>query len=411
MRLTRRQVLWIGIAVVVTLGLVVASPLGFNLVGRATEALRGDDGPKPVPIEGADLGAVGPGSLISAMTMPNFLDAASSRDLRAARVVYRSTNGDTGAETQVSGAVFTPKGEPPPGGWPVVALAHGTTGIEHQCAPSLSKNLWSLSDPVLAYIKWGYAVALADYQGLGEDGVHPYMDAKTAGLNVIDSVRALRHTFTGTSSRWFAFGASQGGAAAWAADEQAKTYAPELELVGAVANGPSADLTGMVAKAERGTLSADQMPIFLMVVEAVARLHTDVDRDDFRSGAAIDYWVALLSCDPATAAHRGTLIARLSPVEFAPRTPAAASRLREILANWALPQRPLSAPLSVVYGGNDTFIDAQWTTEAIAHQCALGGVVEWDLQPGMGHGNIDITRQFEFQADRFAGKPAINQCP
>jgi hypothetical protein len=409
-RLTRRQVLWIGIAVVVTLGLVVASPLGFNLVGRATEALRGD-GPKPVPIEGADLGAAGPGSLISAMTMPNFLDAASSRDLRAARVVYRSTNGDTGAETEVSGTVFAPQGEPPSGGWPVVALAHGTTGIEQQCAPSLSKNLWSLSDPVLGYIKWGYAVALADYQGLGEDGVHPYMDAKTAGLNVIDSVRALRHTFTGASSRWFAFGASQGGAAAWAADEQAKTYAPELELVGAVANGPSADLTGMVAKAERGTLSADQMPIFLMVVEAVARLHTDVDRADFRSGAAVDYWVPLLSCNPATAAHRGTLIAQLSPVEFAPRTPAAASRLREILANWALPQRPLSAPLSVVYGGNDTFIDAQWTTEAIAHQCALGGVVEWDLQPGMGHGNIDITRQFEFQADRFAGKPAINQCP
>jgi hypothetical protein len=34
------------------------------------------------------------------------------------------------------------------------------------------------------------AVAATDYQGLGAPGVHPYLDAKTAGFNVIDSVRA-----------------------------------------------------------------------------------------------------------------------------------------------------------------------------------------------------------------------------
>ena len=78
---------------------------------------------------------------------------------------------------------------------------------------------------------------------------------------------------------------------------------------------------------------------------------------------------------------------------------------------WALPQRPLSAPLSVIYGAKDTFIDAKWTTDAIARQCALGGVVQWDLQPDKGHGDVDITRQFTWLADRFAGKPAINQCP
>jgi hypothetical protein len=67
--------------------------------------------------------------------------------------------------------------------------------------------------------------------------------------------------------------------------------------------------------------------------------------------------------------------------------------------------------LSVIYGGKDTFIDAQWTTDAIARQCALGGVVQWDLQPDKGHGDVDITRQFVWLADRYAGKPAINQCP
>ncbi|MET0474713.1 MAG: lipase family protein [Mycobacterium sp.] len=408
----RRRALWIAVAAVVALGLVVvASPLGFNLAGRAWQSLRGDGEPKGVPIEGADLGGAGPGSLISAMTMPQFLAAAGSEEIRAARVVYRSTNGDTGAATLVSGSVFTPKGEPPPGGWPIIALAHGTTGLGKECAPSLTDDLWGLSDPVLAYVKNGYAVALADYEGLGEDGVHPYTDAKTAGLNLIDSVRALRHAFTGTSDRWLAFGGSQGGGAAWAADEQAATYAPQLELVGAVSNSPAADLTGLVVKAQRGTLTDDQMPLFLSIVESIARLHPEVNRGDFRSGAAANSWVELLSCDPDTGDSRAAARKRLAPADFAPRTSAAADRLRAVLAKWALPRGPLSAPLSVIYGGTDTYIDTQWTTDAIARQCTLGGVVQWDLQPDKGHGDIDIGSQFDWLADRFAGKPAIDQCP
>ena len=364
-----------------------------------------------MPIEGAHLGGADPGSVTSAMTMPEFLDTAGDRNLLAARVVYRSTNGDGGAGTTVSGAVFTPDGPPPPGGWPVIALAHGTTGLDEECAPSLTDDLWGLAEPVLRYVRSGYAVALADYQGLGEEGVHPYLDAKTAGLNVIDSVRALRHTFPGVSGRWLAFGGSQGGAAAWAADELAATYAPELKLVGAVANSPAADVTGLVGKAQKSTLTDDQMSLFLTVVESVARLHDDVDRGDFRSGAAASYWVPLLSCNPETSTYRAAQRKRLTPDLFAPRTTAAADRLRGILAGWALPRGPLSAPLSVVYGADDAFVDARWTTDAIARQCALGGVMQWQLQPGRGHGDIDIGSQFTWLADRFAGRPAVDQCP
>ena len=89
------------------------------------------------------------------------------------------------------------------------------------CAPSISDSLLGLADLVVGFVKTGYAVALADYQGLGQSGIHPYTDAKTAGLNMIDAVRALRHTFANTSTRWLALGGSQGGGASWAADEQA----------------------------------------------------------------------------------------------------------------------------------------------------------------------------------------------
>lgn len=411
----RRSLMWtaIGLAgvVVVTGATFAAVPAGRDLIAGALGVQQESDGSRPQPIAEADLSGTGPGSLVSAMTMPGFSRSGYGRYSQAARVEYRSTNGDTGAETVVSGAVFTPEGSPPDGGWPVIALGHGTTGIDEACAPSLSASLLTLAEPVNAFIRQGYAVALADYQGLGAPGVHPYTDSKTAGLNMIDAVRALRHTFAAVSDAWLAFGGSQGGGAAWAADEQAGVYAPELQLVGAVANSPSADMTGVVDKARDGTLTDDQTPGFQALIESLARLHPDVDRDDFRRGAAAQYWDVLSSCSGMDVHDRASAVKLLQPGDLGPDTSAAADGVREILQGWALPQRRLTAPLSVIYGGDDTYIDPQWTTDAIAYACRLGGVITFAMQPAKGHGDIDIESQFTWLADRFAGRAAPDDCP
>jgi hypothetical protein len=84
--------------------------------------------------------------------------------------------------------------------------------------------------------------------------------------------------------------------------------------------------------------------------------------------------------------------------------------MRQLLQRWALPQQALSAPLYVVYGTNDTLIDAQWTTDAIARACSLGGSIDWDLQAGKGHGDIDFSAALAWIVDRFAGKPVTNEC-
>lgn len=70
-------------------------------------------GDQPTAIPTADLSGSGPGSLISATSMPAFSRSPEGQLVDAARVVYRSTNGDTGKQTEVSGSVFTPKGTPP----------------------------------------------------------------------------------------------------------------------------------------------------------------------------------------------------------------------------------------------------------------------------------------------------------
>lgn len=51
------------------------------------------------------------------------------------RFVY-STVDQHGEEAASTAAVFLPTGEAPEGGWPVLAWAHGTTGLGDDCTPS-----------------------------------------------------------------------------------------------------------------------------------------------------------------------------------------------------------------------------------------------------------------------------------
>lgn len=405
--MTRRKPLLIAVPLVIVAIVATAAVL---LTGRAAVD-RAGDAPAPEPIASADLSGDGPGTLVSAVKMADFDRTNFGRSIRSARVLYRSTSGDDGAPTVVSGTVFTPMGAPPAGGWPIVSFGHGTLGWQERCGPSLSVTLLGQVEAVQGFVNLGYAVAMADYQGLGSEGIHPYSDAKTAGLNMIDAARALRRTFDGVSDRWAAMGGSQGGGAAWAANEQAAIYAPELDMVGAVGVSPAADVTGLVDKAIAGTLTPDQGPVLQGILYSLARLHPDLNLDDYRHGAATRYWDVLSACGGADVHARASATRELGPNDFTPSTAEAADILRDYLSAWALPQRPLSAPLYIGFGGRDTFIDPEWTVAAIERACALGGVVNWHEDPAAGHGDVEWTDGLRWLDDRFKGRPVVNECP
>jgi pimeloyl-ACP methyl ester carboxylesterase len=408
----RRAVPWIGVALVLVaeiVAVVMLLPMLQPAAMRVIDIFPSSGGP-PIPVASADMTDAGPGSLVTATTMPGITRTAFGRDFEAARVLYRSTSGDTGAPTVVSGSVFVPKGKAPEGGWPVVAVGHGTLGIENPCAPSLAPDLLGNLGVVRVLTKLSIAVAVPDYQGLGAKGVHPYADSKTAGLNMIDAVRALHRTFPNISEKWAALGGSQGGGAAWAANEQAATYAPELPLIGAAVTSPPTDLSGLVDKAQEGTLTTEQGAVMQAIIESLARLHPDLDRDLYRHGTAKEYWNVMSDCSEETAYLRGEAIKRLGPNDFAPDTADAAIQLRELLKQWAIPQKPLSAPMYVYYGGQDPFIDAAWTEAAIQRACELGGSITIDFDPNGGHNPPTGNAVLSWIIDRLAGKPVTNDC-
>ena len=146
------------------------------------------------------------------------------------------------------------------------------------------------------------------------------------------------------------------------------------------------------------------------ILYSLARLHPDLDLDDYRHGAAVRYWDVLSSCDGPDVHDRTDAMKALGPNDFKPSSDAATDLLRGYLTAWALPQRPLSAPLYVEFGSDDTFIDPAWTRAAIARACALGGVVDWREDPLAGHGDVDWANGLTWLDDRFEGRPVANEC-
>jgi hypothetical protein len=102
------------------------------------------------------------GKLISAEAM-----AGAPEGTRAYRILYWSTGLD-GNPVEVSGVVIAPRGPPPPGGRPVVAWAHPTTGVVSPCAPSLARVFFASIQGLRAMLDRGYVVAATDYPGAWE---------------------------------------------------------------------------------------------------------------------------------------------------------------------------------------------------------------------------------------------------
>src|ERR1700733_11486574 len=164
----------------------------------------------------------------------------------AYRVLYRST-GLKGEPIFVSGVVIVPQGDPPPEGRPIVAWAHPTSGVTPACAPSLAIFVFQQIQGLRSFVERGYVVAATDYPGLGTPETHPYLVGDSEARAVIDSVRVARTMpGAGGGKRFTVWGHSQGGQAALIAGMIAKSYAPELELLGVAAAAPATDLAALM---------------------------------------------------------------------------------------------------------------------------------------------------------------------
>jgi hypothetical protein len=349
---------------------------------------------------------------------------------QAWRAVYTSVSGVDGGRREVSGAFFVPRGTPPESGWPVISLAHGTTGIGNNCGPSRQPDLMGYAPLIQSFLADKYAVALTDYEGLGESGSHPYLEPRTAAFNTIDAVRALRDISATVSARWMAVGYSQGGQAVWAANELNSYYGNDLQLQGSVALAPAVNLTGVADLVWSGSLTDEQRARFPLGIVGFARYNPDLDADWFLHGSA-EYFRTLHSrCEPPSSQDSTggesenaplppvlwrTVVDRLRDAnDVKPDTPQDIATFREALRRVALPQRPLDKPMLVINGEHDAQVLPDWIRSAVSRSCALGARIQYLEIPNTGHDDLlpkvaDTMKRWI--ADRFAGTPPPSNCP
>lgn len=365
----------------------------------------------PLAVDTRDTGV---GSIVSANEMPLLDRRVSAASSIAARVVYRSTSGIDDSRTEVSSAIFIPSGTPPAGGWPVIALGHGTTGVLGECGPTLDPTLLGISIIASGLVSQGFAVTVSDYQGLGAPGVteptHPYLDAATEGMNVIDSVRAARRLSPSVSNRWAALGTSQGGQAVFAANELAGTYAPDLDLLGTAAASPPLDIAPLAQAAAQRKLTEDQRGLMQWMLLVLKHENPNLDLDSYRRGVVESNWDLLSQCSPAFTERRAAVIKEITPDDLTPSSTAATDALTELLARRSLPVRRAAAPILVLYGGRDQLVTPQWTTDAVVRACRLGDTIQSVLQPDRGHADIDISIATSWLQNRFNNRAVVNDC-
>ena len=129
-----------------------------------------------------------PGALLRAERFERGIPA----EAEAWRILYTTTREDR-VPAVASGLVVTPaERDSTPG--EVIAWAHGTTGVDETCAPTV------LADPFEAgaffaldrVLEEGWTLVASDYVGLGTEGPHPYLIGEGEGRSVLDAVRAAR---------------------------------------------------------------------------------------------------------------------------------------------------------------------------------------------------------------------------
>jgi alpha-beta hydrolase superfamily lysophospholipase len=359
--------------------------------------------------------AVAPGDLAAGALVSSQPFAAPSTIAATARLLIHDTARTGGGTTRASSLLFVPRGEPPAGGWPVIAWAHGTTTLGNKaCAPSLSPDLDGgltadgftshYASLIGALVGAGYAVVAPDFEGLGEVATvpYPYYDATSLARSLIAAVRAARHADARLSNRWAVVGHSDGGHAALAVEAHA-AEAPELALRGTVAYAPFLAIAAHVASlGELARRDPDHAAMYVIIRNEIAANLT-VGLLASSPDAALD---PILGADLQAllpGMRRKCILRAFADVSqaVAARAPGAFSGLRDgwaespamrafLAANdqAATPGFSLRVPTLIVSGTEDVFVGEALVAAFASRLAAARAPVDYRRYDGADHSTI-----------------------
>jgi alpha-beta hydrolase superfamily lysophospholipase len=345
-----------------------------------------------------------PGTLVRAEP---FKDYRLPAGVSAVRILYH-TRTASGEDALASGVVLLPYGRPPPGGWPVLAWSHGTSGVARACAPSLMKSLFYDWEGLFQYVALGYAVVATDYAGLGTEGRHAYIDMESNATDVVHSVRAARAAVAALGRRWIAIGHSQGGLSVLGvAQLQARIRDPDF--LGTVSLAGASDLEDGI-----DSMLAIGQPILnglmAFVVFGAQTVSPQLDPREVLSDRSLPVYAKSVDDGCSAASGAFTTLATSQMYRAAWKDNPA---MRRFLERNRPGVQPARGPILLIGGGSDVLFTPAAARKVHRRYCDAGVRVQRRVYPGLSHDAVvlgSLKDQMDWIAQRFAGAPAPTDC-
>jgi pimeloyl-ACP methyl ester carboxylesterase len=327
------------------------------------------------------------------------------------QVIYRSTN-EWGAPIVVSGTVLVP----PSGNKNIISLASGTIGMRDKtaagdsCAPSVGLPTGGafVSGVAAIYLKEGFTVAVTDYEGLRTPIPHPYLVGRSAAHAQLDMARAVRNipalASTHANSKVLLTGYSQGGhSTLWAAQLKA-SYAPELNVVGAVAGASPVDGVATINKNDGGIGSS----LYVYVINSFDTSYPELGLHSRLSSAGVSFVDNHVGeCSVQNALNLSLAYRSWGNLWQAGKNPLSDPAFLARVARNAPPVAKPTMPLYMFHGDADDIVPFEADKAYATQLASLGGQITWDTVPGGWHLAFtnDPSRSMQWIKDRFAGLP------
>lgn len=348
-----------------------------------------------------------PGALLRSEPYTKELPAGA----RGWRILYTTRRGNSPA---VASAVVVTSMQTTSAARPVIAWAHGTTGIVPGCAPSVTAPFANVPamDKLVAE-NWVYVAT--DYPGLGTSGGHAYLVGEDAARAVLDAIRAARR-IEGLSldNRAVVWGHSQGGNSALWTGIRADDYAPDVNIAGIAALAPASDLPSLF-KASQSTMFGKIVSSYLMT--SYATVYPDIDTKAYVSARmrpfvgdiaarCVGGWPTMVS------AMETKLLPSAGIFTRDPVSGPLGDRLRQ-----NTPATGIVAPVLIAQGGDDDLVPPSLQYRYVAARCAAGQPIDYRLYRGRDHVSLVAANAaldadlVAWTRDRFAGVPDTPNCP
>lgn len=348
--------------------------------------------------------------------------AGAPEGVKLWRIMYMSNN-NSSKPVAVTGYYAEPTLPPAQSNrYPLVAVAHGTTGVGRKCGMSQAplesgtpgNEYWQTI--VQPLTQAGYAVAVTDYEGMGAPGTPTYLIRNAQAYDVLDSLRAAMELRPQSidASRLGIVGHSEGGFVALAAAQAVPSYAPELAVQGAVSLAPGlippipAALGALVAGSDEQGGASPRTGYLAVLGWSWAATYPDlVKLDEIFTPEGLK--ILPEAIELCTGAMRLAFPGKLTDYV---KTDLPLGMME--IASMNMPVNGVSdVPLLIQQGTEDISVVPQLSKSLLAQLCTQGGKVQYQQYDNDSHRSVQWTGRvayLEWLNQRFANEPIATDC-